>query len=390
MNLLDAKHQAMALAEAGNAVLFRSESGLGKSSIVYQIFEELKQRDAAKGISWGFGCIFAATQTPPDLIGYQFKGEREFPTGEVQIVDGKEVPVTRKITVTDPSVPLWMISTEGKPAWLYDRFFLLIDEYGQGEADVKRAVAEIFLNGGTAPWYLPKGSIRMACSNDGLRHGVTKDFDFCIARRTVIDVRGDIDVWLRYADKPYMHQGKVWQTQPIVKAWAAAHPEIVFEPAPKEQGPWCNPRALCAADRYLQVMWQGVPQNQQKIDGVIMETLAGTIGMPATQSLAQHLTFRLELPSYDEVVADPLNCPLPTKADLLMLMMYELASYTKVEDMGPVIQYITRKGVPKDMAITFATALLRRDYKNFIGTPAMQAWISKNANLLSMIGTMIN
>jgi hypothetical protein len=33
-----------------------------------------------------------------------------------------------------PSVPLWMISTEGKPAFMYDRFFLLIDEYGQGEA----------------------------------------------------------------------------------------------------------------------------------------------------------------------------------------------------------------------------------------------------------------
>ncbi len=104
-----------------------------------------------------------------------------------------------------------MISTEGKPAFMYDKFFLLIDEYGQGEADVKRAMAEIFLNGGTAPWYLPQGSVRVACSNVGARYGVTKDFDFCIARRTVINITGDADVWLEdFASKPYMHQGREW------------------------------------------------------------------------------------------------------------------------------------------------------------------------------------
>ncbi len=30
------------------------------------------------------------------------------------------------------------------------------------------------------------------------------------------------------------------------------NPQIIFEPEPKEQGPWCTPRSLCAADRYIQ------------------------------------------------------------------------------------------------------------------------------------------
>lgn len=375
MNIIDARRETMALIEAGNAVIWQSGSGLGKSQVSYGIFEELRDRDAPKGIKWGFGTIFAATQTPPDLIGYQFKGEREF-----ALLDGS----TRKVTVTEPSVPLWMISSEGKPAFMYDRFFLLIDEYGQGEADVKRAIAEIFLNGGTSPWYLPPGSVRIACTNQGARYGVSKDFDFCIARRALLNIEGDTDIFLRYADKPYNHQGKQWQTTPVVKAWAAANPQILFEPEPKEQGPWCNPRQLCAADRYIQTKW--TMQGNQEIEPTAAGVIAGMIGMPATQSLLSHLQFLLELPSYNDVVADPDGTPVPGKADLQMLMAYQMAGFTKAEDLAPCIKYIQR--LPKDMGVTYISSLLRRDYKGLVNQPPMQAWINKNAALVSIISSL--
>jgi hypothetical protein len=385
MNIIEARRETMASIEAGNAVLWSSGSGLGKSSVTYDMFRELRDRDEPKGIKWGYGVIFAATQTPPDLIGYQFKGDKTYDVLDVSTGQ----PVKRQITVTDPSVPLWMMMTDGKgggvkPAFMFDKCFLVIDEYGQGEADVKRAVAEIFLNGGTSPWYLPPGSVRIACTNQGSRYGVSKDFDFCIARRTQIDIEGDIDVTLRYMDKPYEHQGKMWQTTPVIKAWAAANPQIVFEPEPKEQGPWCNPRQLCAVDRYLQTKWQ--MQGNQDIEPVAANTIAGTIGMPATQSLLSHLQFLLELPSYHDVVGDPAGCAVPTRADLQMLMAYQLAGYTQPADLAPCIQYIQR--LPKDMGVTYISSLLRRDYKGIIGQPAMQAWINKNAALVSIISSL--
>lgn len=375
MNIIDARRETLALIEAGNAVIWQSGSGLGKSSVAYSLFEELRDRDAQKGISWGFGTIFAATQTPPDLIGYQFKGERSFtmPNGEV-----------KPITVTDPSVPLWMISTEGKPAFMYDKFFLLIDEYGQGEGDVKRAIAEVFLNGGTAPWYLPPGSVRIACTNQGARYGVSKDFDFAIARRTVLNIEGDIEVTLRYMDKPYYHQGKQWLTSPVIKAWAAANPTIVFEAEPKEQGPWCNPRQLCAVDRYLQCIWAA--QGNQDISPTAIQSIAGTIGMPAATSLLAHLEFLTQLPSYQAVVSDPAGADVPQRADLQMLMAYQMSAYTQVQDLAAVITYIQR--MPKDMGVTYISSLLRRDYKNIINQPAMQAWINKNAVLVSIIASL--
>lgn len=387
MNLREARNELMAHSIAGNAVLMSSSSGIGKSQMQRQVFQEIKARDAQSGIRWGLGIVFAATQTPPDLIGFQFKGEREYS-------DGKGGDGLRKVTVTDPSVPLWMLSVPdgddegGKPAWMYDRFYLMIEEYGQGEADVKRAMAEIFLNGGTAPWYLPPGSIRVASTNQGARYGVTKDFDFCFARRTQLEITGDVEIWLSdFADKPYLYQGRKWQTLPVIKAWAATHPEILFEKEPDKQGPWCHPRALAAADRYLQAK-ASFNGGNIPTDGTTIESLAGTIGMGATMSIVNHLQFRLELPSYDEVVADPVNTPVPTKADLLLLMTYELAGYTKVEHLAQCITYVER--LPKDMSVTYISSLLRRDYKNLINDPAMQSWINRNAALVSIIASLSN
>jgi hypothetical protein len=380
MNILEAERQTMALLEAGNAVIWSSGSGLGKSSVAYSMFEKLRDRDAPRGIRWGFCTFFAATQTPTDLIGYQFKGERTYEF--VNPTSGQTESKT--ITVTDPSVPLWMMSSEGLPAFMYDRVFLLIDEYGQGDGDTKRSIAEIFLNGGTPPWYLPAGSVRLACTNQGARYGVSKDFDFAIARRFLLNIEGDIEVTMNYLDRPYKHQGKTWQTLPVVKLWAKRHPEIVFEPEPKEQGPWCNPRQLCAADRYIQTCWQQA--GNQEVTPEMIAVLAGGIGMSATSSMVGDFQFMLELPPYEDVIADPDNTPVPAKPDLQMLMAYQLAAWTKTTDLAACIKYIQR--LPKDMSVTYVTSLLKRDYKSIIAEPAMSAWINKNATLISIVSAL--
>lgn len=380
MNILEAERQTAALFEAGNAVIWESGSGLGKSSMARQMFNKMKERDAALGIRWGFCTFFAATQQPTDLIGVQFKGERTYTYADP--VSGE--PREKKITVTDPALPLWMMSDEGIPAFMYDRVFLFIDEYGQGEGDTKRGCAEIFLNGGTPPWYLPMGSVRLAATNSGARYGVSKDFDFCIARRFVLPITGDINVTLNYMDKPYFHEGKTWNTLPVTKLWAKQHSEVVFESEPKEQGPWCNPRQLLAVDRYIQSMWK--VNGNQDMTPEMTQTIAGGIGMPACQSLLSHFQFLIELPSYDDVVSDPAGTPVPNKADLMMLMAYQLASLTEKTDLAPCIQYIQR--LPKDMGVTYITALLRRDYKGIINEPAMQAWINKNAALVSVVAAL--
>jgi len=98
------------------------------------------------------------------------------------------------------------------------------------------------------------------------------------------------------------------------------------------------------------------------------------MGMPAATSLLSHLEFLTQLPSYNDVISDPANTEVPTRADLQMLMAYQMAGYTQVQDLAPCIQYIQR--LPKDMGVTYISSLLSRDYKGIINQPAMQAWIN--------------
>ena len=380
MNLREFGTELEVNARAGNAVLVKSGSGFGKSQKVRQVFRRMRAADAEKGIKWGFGTVFLATQTPSDLIGYQFKGETVVPAEYSS--DGKE----HKFTVTDPSMPLWMLSEDGIPACCFDKFFLVIDEYGQGDPDTKRASAEVLLNGGTPPWYLPPGSVRVACSNQGgssdSRYGVTKDFDFCYARRTELAIHGDATIWIEdFADKAYTHQSQTWQVMPVVKAWARSNPGILFEKEPEKQGAWCNPRTLTSFDRYLQVKGGNDGSQIDPSDALTMEVGAGTIGQAATSSLLDHFRFAIELPQYDNVVADPEGTPVPARADLILLMVYKLAGSARPEDGAPLIKYIKR--FPSDSAVSFIKSVMNRDYKAFTNSPPVMGWIAKNAALVN-------
>ena len=385
LNLVQAKKALLLNTRAGNASLLRSPSGYGKSTMQMDAYETLRSENASKGRTTGLGIIFAATQTPPDLIGLPWKGERTFKL-PAPLPNGKD---TVTFTVTDPSYPLWMLDVfTGQPAVMFDQFVLIIEEYGQGEPETKRAMAEIFLNGGTAPFYLPKGSARWACTNSGSRYGVTKDFLFAISRRTVIDIAQDHDVLVNHWDRPYNYQGRQWQMSAVWKAWArTSGSSVIFEAEPKEDGPWCNPRTMSAADRIYQCL---IEDNGGKDidpnDPLLLELFAGTIGMPATQSAVQHLQFRTQLPSYDDVVADPVHAPLPYKGDLQMLMAYEMANQTQVADLAPALTYVDR--LPKDMGITYISSLLRRDYRGIINQPAMQAWVQKNSSVVAIVASL--
>jgi hypothetical protein len=379
MDLRTVRKHCIAEFNAGNAVILKGPPGFGKTDLSMILFEEMCKLHAGKRC--GLLTTFIATKQSVDAGGLPWKGERTF--------NGKTY------TVTDPAAPEWYISvasndgTVGLPAECYDICMLVLEEWGQGEAETKRAFAEILRAGGTPPYYMPAGSWRLALSNVDKTDGVTKEFDFIIGRRAEYEVTGDVNVWIEdFADKPYNWQGKTWQTMPVTKVFAKQHPTTLFEPKPKVQGPWCNPRSLCMWDRYTQCI---MADNNGEIpfnDGDYMIGSAGKIGMPAMSQLVQFLQFRLELPQYEDICADPQGTDIPKKADLLLLMAYELAGRVVVPDLGPVIDYISRTEFPKDMRITFMQALLRRDYKNMVNTPPVQNFIGKHASLVAIVSSL--
>lgn len=357
MNITDFLREAPDLLDSGVSIELISAPGIGKSDAVEQLVQLMSQRD---GKPWGFATMFLATQTPPDLIGYQFKGEK-LVGGEMR-------------SVTDPSMPLWMQTVDGKTVFDYERGILFLDEYGQGEADVKRASAELLLKGAVGPWKLPRGWSVIAASNRAKdRSGVTKSFDFVINRRVEIHLDASVDAWESWAFKNGV--------DPVLVTFAVQNANIVFSgTVPDAQGPWCTPRSLCLLDRMLRPKKQRIGKFPD--DSVTLELASGIIGEPAAQQLMATIRLSHQMPRFDDIIADPKGTKIPTQPDAQMLVVYELAGRADEKNIRPLMTYVER--LPAEFAVTFTKSAVMRK-PDLLDTDAVNDWCMRNASLMTAV-----
>lgn len=345
---------------AGQSSELLSHPGRGKSEFVE--FTLLPIMQSLTGQEWGFACSMLATYTPPDLIGYQYKGERT--------IGG------RKVTITDPSVPLWMITREGKALWEYPRGILLLDEYGQAEGDVKRASADLLLNRRVGPWQLPDGWVVVAASNlMSSRSGVTKSFDFIINRRAEFHIQDDLQSLLRWMAKNGIPAE--------FTSFAEAYTDIVFtEGVPEKQGPWTTPRSLVKVARVLDGMRD---ENGFIVNDPITKRIAAAwMGPDHSAQLMSHIQLGTEMPDIKLIIADPNGTPIPPKPDSQMLVVHRLAHEVTEKTAAPIITYVER--MPKDFAVSFCRAACRRNNK-LVYTEAFDSWMDRNGSLMAAIAS---
>lgn len=334
-----------------------SAPGRGKSTFIDDTVEAQSVKDGKK---WGISKLFLATQTPPDLMGYVFKGERVF--------NGKPT------AISEPTLPGWMITQEGNPVYEYERGVLFLDEYGQGESDVKRASAELLLNRQLGPWRLPDGWSVVAASNRATdRSGVTKSFDFVINRRMEIHIDDDLASWERWAVENGVH--------PTFIAFGVQYPQVLLTPdIPEKQGPWCTPRSLVMAASVLSGMADA--KGVIPVDATASEMASGLIGQAATAQLIAMIRLGNEMPKFEDIVAGPEKCHVPEKPDAQMLIAYNLAARVEEKNADPIMTYLQR--FPKEFAVTFAKSACRR-MPSLINTRSFERWCTENMSLVSAI-----
>lgn len=350
------------LLASGVSIELVSAPGRGKSEVVRAMVPAMSEKMNTK---WGLATCFLATMTPPDLLGVTFKGEREYTWS-----DG----VTRKVTVSDPALPVWMLTEDGQPVHNYKHGILFLDEYGQGEADVKRASAELLLNKRLGPWSLPPGWTVIAASNRAKdRSGVTKSFDFVINRRMEIHIDDDVNGWETWA----LANG----IDPFFIAFAMKNVAVVFsKDVPAVQGPWCTPRSFVMASKVLE-LFKGdkarIPANDETL-----EIAASLVGDAAAAQLMAFVKVSHELPDYRDIVNSPDTARVPAGPDGQMLIAYELGGRTSVDDVEPVVRYMKR--LPKEFAASFIKTATARQ-RALILAPAFREWIKDNASLVALI-----
>jgi hypothetical protein len=340
-----------------------SSPGAGKSESIDQLVERLSRRD---GFEWGLVKVFIATLSPVDLLGFMVPGYVDItkPDGTIE-----------KVRISEFTMPPWMISTKGRPINEYRRAIIVFEEWDKGEPDVKKASAEIILNGRAGKWAVHDGIARIMLVNRTVdRSGSTKNFDFIINRRCELTVSAEVEGWLGYAD--------IAKVDPVFTSFAAKFPEVVFNnEIPEKQGPFCTPRSLV---KLSQVLPRRVTdQGKMKNDSIATEIAHGTVGTAAAMQLMSWIKLRQDTPDWADIIRAPDRCPVPDKPDARLMTCYECAHHVDEKTVGRAITYIQRMSA--EYAVTFAQAATRRNH-NLINSDAMLKWVEKNASLLNAIG----
>lgn len=352
--------------KAGTTLCISGPPGIGKTSLTEQFA-------AQQGEGFFYGVLNCATATLADVMGFLLPFNVDYNTGKNP--DGTDKMVT--LPHGRYTYPFYFLDRKtGKPAFQFKNGMLVLEEYGQGSPDVKRALAPIIHPGEKrmGQYALPASFQVVLLTNRAKdRSGVGKDFDFVINRRVEIEFTPALEPWLVWA-----YDNKV---SPVVMAFAAHAPNSVFQSErPKDQGPWCTPRSLVDAGRTIEAFGAEDPDFEDK-GSFLMQNIKGSIGETASD-LMVFLKLRHQLPRFEDILADPVNTPFPTKPDGQMLVTYELASKANRENIAPIVTYM--KKLPSSFAVAFMQTMLRGKGK-LINTQAVGEWSIENAHLMAAI-----
>lgn len=271
------------------------------------------------------------------------------------------------------SEPFFWRTDENKRLQDYDGGIIFIDEADKMDTDVKKCMGEGALSGRIGAHRLPPGwVIWMAGNRTEDRSGSTKELDHLINRRVEIDITDDIKSWDDWAITAGV--------MPLTRAFANQNPNLVFtDKVPEKQGPWCTPRSLVAADKFLSMMTKGgrIPDSPS-----IIEQIGGMIGGPTAAQYFGFVRLEREMPKFETIVANPKTAKVPEKPDAVMLAVYNLAHRVEADTIAPVIEYVTR--LPKEFAVTFTKAACRRQ-PMLVVNPAIREWASTNSALMAAL-----
>lgn len=373
MKLSDIEARLVGYYLSGKSIYLKSAPGRGKTSVLASAPSKI---GAATGKNLGLVIINGPLLTPADSVGYLVPRK-------VVGADGVE---RMESVYTDP---FWFRTKEGKRLSEYDGGIIVVDEADKMDVDVKKVIGEAALSGRLGPHQLPDGwRLWMAGNRQKDRSGSTKELDHLINRRMEIEVTDDIHSWNTWASSHGV--------SPVTMAFANQHTGVVFsDGVPEKQGPWCTPRSLVEADDYMKtvrslqgsVAARGTDDDGKAaiiVDAHLMEEVAGMIGDGAAAQLASFIKLEIEMPSYEDIVANPGKAKVPGKPDAAMLVCYNLAHRVVKAEASAVIEYVMR--LPSEFSVIFAKSAVQRD-PSLVATPGFVKWVQQNSSLMAAIGT---
>lgn len=329
-----------------------SAPGMGKSEMVPQTAEQIaKERNIEE-----FGCdgVFLNSKESVDMGGFGLP--------DTDPDDGSKIMTyTKAFWVPRSSSPEYGI--------------LFLDEFQQSPHDVQKPSAELLLNGRVNESELPITWMVVAASNrEQDRSGVQRELMFVTNRRCLIKITPHLGSWVDWAET-------VGNVHWAAIAFAKHKPGLVFKDAvPDHGGPFCTPRSFVKMSRLIDYL----PQE------LFIEAAAGYVGEGTAAEFVSFLRVVDELPTFEEIVANPDTCKLPSreKPDAQYAAMQMIAHRVDGDTAAPAFNYLKR--LPQEFQVAGLRSTLNRQ-PTVLQNPDFAKWVRDNkklvvnANLISSV-----
>jgi hypothetical protein len=349
MNLEQAKNilfhthiSCLAAGERAHGYVLQSGPGVGKTDSIFQLAEQLARY---LNMPVGLRIQMIAEITGPDMRGFMIPVKREGSIIPMTVFSTPPwYPDNTNIFVFEPN-PDGSVTMHAPGEWqgpLPVVGILFLDEWGQGDEDVRKPGASLIHQGNVGTCELPMGWRVVAAQNrPSDRSGVQRELMHIVNRRCLLDIDPDLATWLNWADD--QPDGK--RPHHLTRTFARKEPGIVFRPTlPDTADPYCTARSLCAMDLDIRVLRSEEDKLRDKLpmSELARELCAGFIGKPAAAQFFTHLRFADELPDLQDILDTPAEAKVPEGKDAQMIVAYMLADVVTEDTASPVFKYVTR------------------------------------------------
>lgn len=319
---------------AGLVPLLAGDPGIGKSDLIKQIAEVLNLKVIDHRLS---------TSDPTDLTGLpDLSGEKAtFKPFDIFPIEGDEIP-------------------DGYDGWL-----LLLDELPSASPTTQAAAYKLLLDKEVGQHKLHPRCVPIGAGNLESSGAYVNRLNTAMQSRLVhFEMRVDPDEWLAWA---YSNDIDHRITSFIAYAPEKLH---IFDPAHHDKTFPC-PRTWGMLSKYIDVV--------KDVDFKDLPAMEGTIGQGVAREFNTFCEIEKELVTYDQVVKDPMNTPVPTEPSTQYFVCGSLAAKVVAKDLPNLIKFVERMGV--EFQIICFRALTKRN-PQMKAEPALRAWITKNAHEL--------
>ncbi len=333
---------------SGHPFILRGRPGISKTQLIIQYCERM-----------GLGLVIEnlTSVDAPDMRGFLIPQKTE---------DGGVTSVYSK--------PAWLSQIEAMIAKGFTSGILFLDEILAAQHDVIKATAPLMSEEHIGEWYLPEGWVVWGSGNRVKdRAGAQRLLAHAANRALILDVEPDVESLSNYMVKRNMH--------PLYVAFIHARPLTVFPlEAPKDPDQQViSPRSLEYAHDFH---FQGEDE-PLATDTVTQAMIAGYIGDAACADLMGYIATADELPTYEEIMANPQGAKVPaeTRLDAQLAAIHMCIYHATDDNVDELFTYVMR--LRGEMHATAANAMIMKSGGALVTSRVLGQWIASNTALVT-------